>query len=298
VTAARQRLKKILASPVSIPVAPIFDPLSARVAELVGWEVCKISGSVAKYANLAVPDGVPLANTSDLADVCRRITRVADVSLIVDADDGGSALGLRRTVRELEAAGVAAMEIEDNLVPTHFIEERHALMVSKEEHVRKLEAAVAAKQDPDTIIVGRTTAMFLVPLEEALDRVSAYAQTGVDAIMLPGLGKKGLSPDPRNDLAAVHEVAKLPLFVSGLPEDLLNDEAWLLANDVRLRFNAQAPYRMAVKAMYDALTYLKDGGRAEDLKDRWIPADIAEKLLRTDELKKWDVDYGWTESNQ
>jgi carboxyvinyl-carboxyphosphonate phosphorylmutase len=296
VTAARQRLRKILASPVSLSVAPIFDPLSARVAELVGWEVVKISGSVAKYASLAVPDGVPMANVTDLADVCRRITRITDVSLIVDADDGGSALGLRRTVRELEDAGVAAMEIEDNLVPSHFIEERHAFMVSKEEHVRKLEAAVAAKRDPDTVIVGRTTALYLLPLEEALDRVRAYSQTGVDALMMPGLGKQGLSPNPREDIAAVHEASGLPLFLSGLPDELVHDEAWLLANDVRLRFNAQATYRMAVQAMYDALTYLKGGGRAEDLRDRWIPSEIADALLRTDDLKKWDEDYGWTES--
>ena len=90
---ARERFRTMLSTGACTPAAPIFDPLSARIADMLGWEVCKLSGSVGKFANLAVPDGLPLANMSDLADVCARISRVADVCLIADADDGGGGEG-------------------------------------------------------------------------------------------------------------------------------------------------------------------------------------------------------------
>ena len=91
-----------------------------------------LSGSVGKAANLGVPD-IVLSNMSDVVDHCRRITRMAAVSLMVDAEDGfGNAVNVRRTVQEMEAAGVSAIEIEDNLVPKRF-NVRNPGLVSKEE---------------------------------------------------------------------------------------------------------------------------------------------------------------------
>ena len=113
----RQDFRQALSGDAPVLAANIFDPLSARIAQLLGYSVCVLSGSVAKAASLAVPDLV-LANMSDLADACRRIMRAAPVSLMVDAEDGyGGAVNVMRTVSELEAAGVSAIEIEDNAVP-------------------------------------------------------------------------------------------------------------------------------------------------------------------------------------
>jgi oxaloacetate decarboxylase len=292
-TAANARLRQALDTPGGEKVAPIYDPLSARIAEMVGWEVCKLSGSVGKFANLAVPDGVPMTNNSDLVDVIRRIKRAApSISLVIDGDDGGSALTLLRSIRELEEAGMSGIELEDNTVPSRFISERHALMVDKDEHVAKLRAALAARQDPSTVIIGRTTALYLEPLPQALDRISAYAATGVDAICLPGLGAKGISPNPRTDIEAVAEAAGLPLCISGLPRELADDHDWLAKNRVGLRYNAQVSYRAAVKAIYDGLTYLKDGPW-EDLKDGWPSADVLARVTRTDELRAFDAEYGF-----
>ena len=116
---AREQFRSVISRPTCTLAANIFDPLSARIAHMLEYEVCVLSGSVGKVANLAVPDGV-LANMSDVVDHCRRITRIADVSLMVDAEDGfGNAVNAARTVREMEAAGVSAIEIEDNFVPKH-----------------------------------------------------------------------------------------------------------------------------------------------------------------------------------
>jgi carboxyvinyl-carboxyphosphonate phosphorylmutase len=96
----REQFRSVLARPICTLAANIFDPLSARIAHMLGYEVCVLSGSAGKAANLAVPDLV-LSTMSDVVDHCRRITRSADVSLMVDAEDGfGNAVNVMRTVRK------------------------------------------------------------------------------------------------------------------------------------------------------------------------------------------------------
>jgi len=285
---ARERFRQILSRSACTPAAPVFDPLSARIADMLGWEVCKLSGSVGKFANLAVPDGVPLANMSDLVDVCLRINRVSDMCLIADADEGGgNALNVYRTVRELEAVGVVAIELEDNLVPTRFgeAEERHWLMIPVQEQCDKLRAAVAARRDPLTVIVGRTVALSQLPLEEALERIKAYSQTGVEAIMLTRL------PRGRADIEALHRTTSLPLFVLGAPPDDASAPGFLAAHGARIFYLGLTVYGMTVKTIYDGLKHLKEGGSPADLKDRAAPKELIEAVNRTEEFMAWQKKF-------
>jgi len=207
---ARERFRHVMSRPTCTVAANIFDPLSARIAHMLDYEVCFLSGSVGKVANLGVPD-IVLYNMSDAVDHCRRITRMADVSLMVDGEDGfGNAVNVVRTVKELEAAGVSAIEIEDNVAPVRFNAADPGLY-SKAEQVGKLEAAVAARTDPTTVIVARTAALTSCPLDEALERMRAYAQTGVEAIRLVGVRT-------REQLEAVHQATALPLTVLSPPQ--------------------------------------------------------------------------------
>ena len=297
---ARERFRTILSRNACTPIAPIFDPLSARIADMMGWEACKLAGSVAKAANLAVPDSVPLTSMSDLVDVCRRITRVANLPLVVDADDcGATPANVYRGVRELEAAGVSVIEIEDNLVPLRLDTTvgRHSLMIAKEEQVGKLRAAVAARADPTTVIAARTTALQELSLEETLARVRAYSQTGVDAIMIPG----GRVPISLADIQAVGRATTLPILVTtsppivGLSGEFAKDSQTLMACGVKSVFLGvglgQPPFAMAIKAIWDALKYLQDGGAAEDLKDRQASPELMREVTRTDEYLKWEREY-------
>ena len=291
---ARERFRAILSRNTCTPAASIFDPLSARIADMMGWEACKLAGSVAKAANMAVPDAVPFTNLSDMVDVCVRIARAANLPLIIDADDGGATpVNVFRTVREFEAAGVACIEIEDNQVPPRLdtAAARHALMIPKEEQVGKLRAAVAARTDPTTVIAARTTVFEQkLPPAEALDRIRAYSQTGVDAIMLPGGGVT------RADVEAAHRATSLPIIVTTSPPNLsLKDSPFLLAHGVKVIYLGvglgQPPFAMAVKAIYDAMKHLKDGGAAEDLKDRQASPELMRQVIRTDEFLKWEREY-------
>ena len=280
---ARERFRTVLSRPDCTLAANIFDPLSARIAHMLGYEVCFLSGSVHKVANLAVPD-IVLTNMSDLVDVCRRITRIADVSLMHDGEDGfGNAVNVVRSVKELEAAGVSAIEIEDAIPPVRFNQGTLGLY-SEFEQVGKLEAAVAARADPMTVIVARTTALDQFPLTEALDRIKAYSQTGVEAIRLAGL-------KTRAQLEAVHQATPLPITVLSPPDDMMNDKEFMAANGVRIVMAGNPAFGMAIQAMYDCFKHLKEGGPVEDLAPREANAELLRQVNRTDEFIQLQEQY-------
>jgi carboxyvinyl-carboxyphosphonate phosphorylmutase len=280
----RERFRSVLARPTCTLAANIFDPLSARIAHVLGYEVCVLSGSVGKVANLAVPD-IVLANMSDVVDHCRRITRVADVSLMVDAEDGfGNAVNVMRTVKELEAAGVSAIEIEDNVVPKRFHVSQPGL-VSTAEQVAKLKAAVAARSDPTTVIVARTSALAECSLGEALERIRAYVDTGAEALMLVG-ARRG-----RSDLEAVRQATSLPLCVLSPPPDVRNDVGFLEGSGVRILMLGNPTFAVAVKAIYDSLKHLKEGGALETLHNRQASPELLRAVNRTDEFAQQQQEY-------
>ena len=131
---ARERFRRVISRPECTLAANIFDPLSARIAHMLDYEVCFLSGSVGKVANLGVPD-IVMTNMTDLVDVCRRITRIADVSLMHDGEDGfGNAVNVVRSVKELEAAGVSAIEIEDAIPPLRFNQKNPSPTTATEEN--------------------------------------------------------------------------------------------------------------------------------------------------------------------
>ncbi|HEY7489887.1 MAG TPA: isocitrate lyase/PEP mutase family protein [Candidatus Tectomicrobia bacterium] len=283
-SSVRERFRRVLARPTCTLAANIFDPLSARIAHMLEYEVCVLSGSVGKVATLAAPD-IVLSNMSDVVEHCRRITRMADVSLMVDAEDGfGNAVNVIRTVKELEAAGVSGIEIEDNVVPRQFGVARPGL-VSTAEQVGKLKAAVAARSDPTTVIVARTSALAECTLEEALERIRAYAATGAEALMLVGM-RRG-----RADLEAVHQAASLPLCVLNPPAEVRNDAPFLAANGVRILMLGNPTFAVAVKAIYDSLQHLHEGGALEALQDRQASPDLLRAVNRTDEFMQQQRAY-------
>lgn len=280
----REQFRRVLARPTCTLAANIFDPLSARLAQMLGYEVCVLSGSAGKAANLAVPDLV-LSNMSDGVDHCRRILRSAEVSLMVDAEDGfGNAVNVMRTVKELEAAGVSGIEIEDNAVPRQFHVANPGL-VSQAEQVGKLKAAVAARTDPTTVIIARTSALAECPLEEALERIRAYSDTGSEALMLVG-SRRG-----RSDLEAVHSVTALPLCVLNPPPEVRNDPDFLAAHGVRILMLGNPTYAVAVQAIYDSLKHLKDGESLEALQDRQASPDLLRAVTRTEEFMQHQQIY-------
>ena len=168
----------------------VFDPISARIAEDLGFEVGMFAGSIASGTVLGAPDYVVLT-LSEFAEQIYRICRAGQLSLMVDADHGyGNALNVRRTVEELEAAGVAALTIEDTLLPMAFGgSDGDGNLIPLEEGVGKMKAALSGRTDPNLVVAGRTSSI-RVSVDECIRRVKAYEAVGVDAVFLAGASTK------------------------------------------------------------------------------------------------------------
>ena len=143
-------------------------------------------GSVASLAVLGDPD-IALITLTELAEQMRRMSRAADLPVLVDADHGyGNALNVRRTVQELDAAGAGGLTIEDTLLPQTFGEKKTQL-ISLEEGVGKMKAAVDGRGDPTLVILARTGAASITSLGDAIERARAYEATGVDGLFFTGI---------------------------------------------------------------------------------------------------------------
>ena len=278
----RKQYRRLLEGDACIHPASVFDAMSARMAESLGFEAGMFAGSIASGTVLGAPDLVLLTLT-EFAEQIRRITRGSDLPLMVDADHGyGNALNVMRTVEELETSGVAALTIEDTVLPSPFGGQGEGL-VSVEEMLGKLRGAVAARQDPSLVVIGRTGALRGGGIGEAEKRVKAYQETGIDAIFLAGASK-------REEVEAMHRATRLPLLVGGAPP-ALSDRNFLATHGVRIALQGHQPFYAAAKAVYDTLKYLREGGSPAGLKDRVASEELLTIALKQKDYKRWQGDY-------
>ena len=273
----RRRYREVLEGAVCVHPASVFDAMSARMAESLGFEVGMFSGSIGSGVVLGAPDLTVLTLT-EFADQIRRIARGSDLPLMVDADHGyGNALNVMRTVEELESAGVSAVMIEDTVLPVPF-GGHGAGLISTDEMLGKLRAAVSARQDPSLVVIGRTAALRHGGVAEASKRLQAYQETGIDGIFLAGA-------TTREQVEAMHRATRLPLLLGGAPP-ALSDKSFLAANGVRIALQGHHPFYAAAKAVYDTLKYLREGGAPAGLKDRVASEDLLRIALKQDEYAR------------
>jgi carboxyvinyl-carboxyphosphonate phosphorylmutase len=282
-TARRERFRSILAGDRCVNPASVFDPISARIAEGLGFEVGMFAGSIASGTVLGAPDLVVLTLT-EFAEQIHRMCRAGDLSLMVDADHGyGNALSVMRTVEELESAGVAALTIEDTVLPRTFGAAGQEQLLSLEEGVGKMKAALAARQDPGLAIAGRTGALRGFGIPETIRRVKAYEAAGVDAIFLAGART-------RAEIQAVRAELKVPLLLGGAGGEL-EDRQFLGANGVRVALQGHLPFQAAVKAVYDTLKALRDGVPPADLGPQLASAELMAQVTRQADYSRWAEDF-------
>jgi len=282
-TDRRQRLRAVLAGGTCVHPGSVFDPMSARIAEELGFEVGMFAGSTASLTVLGAPDLIVLTLT-EFADQARRICRaVRRLPLLVDADHGyGNALSAMRTVEELEAAGVAAMTLEDTVLPRPYGTGKVSL-ISLEEGLGRMKAALAARDDPSFVIVARTGAVAVNGIADAVERTKAYTQSGADALFYTGIRT-------RAELDAVAAVATLPIILGGVEGTEVNDRAYLAARGVRIALQGHQPIMAAQKAVHDTLKALREGVRPTDLPG--LPKDdLMARVTRDADYKRWTRDY-------
>jgi carboxyvinyl-carboxyphosphonate phosphorylmutase len=181
-TKATTALKQMIADPEILVAPSAYDALSVRIIQSMGFKAIHLTGSGATASMLGLPD-IGLATMTEMADAARHAVAVSTVPVFGDADSGhGNALNVYRTITELERTGLAGVHLEDQPTPKrcgHYLDKQ---VVSTEEMVGKIRAAVAARSDPDFQIIARTDARECIGFDEAIRRSVAYAEAGADCI--------------------------------------------------------------------------------------------------------------------
>ncbi|MEI9925631.1 MAG: isocitrate lyase/PEP mutase family protein [Bradyrhizobium sp.] len=271
----RAALRSILSGSACIRPGSVYDAISIRIAEDIGFEVGMFGGSVASLAVLGDPD-IALITLTELAEQMRRMSRAAALPVLVDADHGyGNAMNVRRTVQELEAAGAAGLTIEDTLLPQAYGQAKPQL-ISLEEGVGKMKGALDGRGDPALVIVARTGAASITSLEDTIVRAKAYEATGVDALFFTGIKTK-------NELEAIAVATTLPIVLGGAPE-AMNDLDYLSRLRVRIALQGHAPIAAATQSVYATLKALRDGLPPKDLKGL-ASSELTNKVTREADVK-------------
>ncbi|WP_339487094.1 isocitrate lyase/PEP mutase family protein [Pseudomonas sp. EL_65y_Pfl2_R95] len=273
----RSAFRALLEANSCFHTASVFDPMSARIAADLGFEVGILGGSVASLQVIAAPD-FALITLSEFVEQATRIGRVSRLPVIADADHGyGNALNVMRTVVELERAGIAALTIEDTLLPAQF-GRKSTDLISIAEGVGKIRAALEARVDPDLSIIARTHAGVL-EVDEVISRTLAYQRAGADGICIVGI-------EDFEHLEKIAEHLSVPLMLVTYGNPKLRDDARLAKLGVRIVVNGHGAYFAAIKATYDALREQR-GAVASELS----ASELALKYTLPEEYIVWAEEF-------
>jgi len=281
-TEQRERFRAILGGANCLYPASVFDPVSARIAEDLGFELGMFAGSVASLVVLGAPD-LTLITLTEFAEQAHRICRAGKLPLLVDADHGyGNALNVMRTVEELETAGIAALTIEDTALPQAFGAGGAIKLLPIEEGAGKMKAALAGRRDPRLAIVGRTSAIAVTGVEDALKRAQAYEAAGVDAMFFVGLRT-------RAQLETISAGCRIPIVLGGVGAEL-SDRDYLSSRGVRICLQGHQPFMAAVAAVQETMKALRDGVPPSKLA-HIASAQLMQQLCRDADYARWTKDF-------
>lgn len=240
----------------------VFDALSAKIAQYVGFEAMFQTGYGSSAALLGMPD-FGLLNSGETVDNATRIIRAVRVPVLVDADTGyGNPLNVWRLVRDLESLGAAGIFLEDQVWPKRCGHMVGKDVIPKDEYIPKLRAALEARQSKDFIIVARTDARAPIGLEEAIERGKAYRKAGADVIFVE-------APRSVEELKKVADEIDAPLVANmiedGVTPNLSASELLKLGYQIAV-FPLSAIYS-ATFAMRQVLTELRNTGTTKDTRN-------------------------------
>ncbi len=281
-TGPRQVLRTLLRSGThAVPGA--FNAASALLAERAGFPAVYVSGAGTANGMAGVPD-VGLLSLEEVARHARYTAEAVSVPVIVDADTGfGEPLGVMRAVRELEGAGVSALHLEDQENPKRCGHLRGKRLVSTDAMLRKLDAAVRARRDPDFVLIARTDARGVDGLDAAIERSIRYVEAGADVLFPEGL-------ESAEEFARVAAELPVPLLANmtefGRTPYLTVEELGALG--YRLVLFPMTAFRVAMKAVEEAYLQLRREGSQQGFLDRMQTRSELYELVRYAEYASLD----------
>lgn len=254
-----------------------YDGLTARLVEQAGFPVVYATGAGISNSQLAMPD-VGLATMNEILEQVRKMVGAVEIPILADIDTGfGNAVNLFRTIREFERAGAAAVQIEDQVSPKRCGHFNGKQIVSFEEAVGKIRAAVEARSDPDMVIIARTDAIAVAGMDEALRRGKAFLEAGADVIFVE-------APNSREELALVGRSlpgAKVANIVEGGKTPVVG-AADLASMGYSIALYANLVLRSSVFAIQQNLAHLRDHGDTQGVLDQIITMQERANVTRKD----------------
>lgn len=264
----------------------VYDALSARIAEQVGFEVVFQSGYSASAGILGMPD-YGFLNAGETVEQARKIVRAISIPLIVDVDTGyGNPLTVWRLIRDLERAGVAGVFLEDQVWPKRCGHMSGKQVVPMDDYIPKLKVAVEAKRNKEFVIVARTDAIEPLGLEEAIRRGKAYRKAGADAVFIE-------APRTMDELKMIAKSVDAPLvanMMEGGKTPLLSaEELWKIG--FRLVVFPLTALFAATYAMREAFQTLKTKGVTKSFMNRMVTFEEFNKLIDLPKYKQLERKY-------
>jgi len=289
----RHSLRERLGSsrePLRVP--GIYDGLSALLAEQAGFEAAFLSGACLSFARFGRPD-VGLVTASEVAATVAILRDRVNLPLIVDIDTGfGNALNVQRTVRDLERAGASALQMEDQVAPKRCGHMAGKTVVSRDEMVGKIKAALDARHDDATIIIARTDALAVNGFEDALDRAEHYLLAGADALFIE-------APQTHDQMKVIGERfgERAPL-VHNLVEggnSPVADAAALAALNYRIALYPAALLNITTPVAEMVLRVIADTGSTDSLRGQMYDLFDLNRLLGAEQLLATGAQFGGEE---
>lgn len=272
-------------------IAPgIYDGYGARMVAAAGFEAVYMTGNGVSAALLGRPD-VGLVDLTMIAAHARNVASCMDLPLICDADTGyGGIVNMRRTVQEFEAAGVAGIHIEDQISPKRCAQFPGARTVlAFEEAVKKIEAAVAARNDPDFLVIGRTDSAGSMGLDEAIRRAQAFERAGVGAVFVELKAHAGILEDLKRVANAVAIPCMVNVDAGGPLFDLKADA--LHHHGIGIAIYPALVRNAVGFAMREALAGLKRDGSTLATRSRMMSGAEYAEVLGLQEVEDWEVKF-------
>lgn len=273
--------RRRLAEPRILLAPGVYDAFTALLAEQAGFEALYLSGASIAYTRLGRSD-VGLVTATEVANTLSHITERVSLPIIVDADTGfGNAINTQRTVRELERAGAAMIQLEDQSFPKRCGHLQGKSVIPVTEMRGKLRAALDARRSDSTLILARTDALAVEGLDAAFDRAQAYLECGVDALFIEALR----SPADM-DAACTRFASRLPLLANMVEggETPLESASQLGERGFRIVIFPGGAARAAAYALDDYYRQLRAAGTTHPLRDRMLDFAGINALIGTPQL--------------
>ena len=281
-------LSKLLSRQNDILVMPgVYDALTAKIAEQVGFEAIFQTGYGTSASLLALPDFGFLSITETVENA-RRITRAVDIPLIVDADTGyGNPLTVSKLVNDLQRIGASGIFLEDQVWPKRCGHMLGKEVIPSQEYIQKLRSAIDAKtKDSDFIIVARTDAMAPLGIDEAIKRGKLYREIGADIVFVE-------APSSIEDMKKIADQIDAPLVANMIEEGVTPNltSAELLEMGYKIALFPLSGLYSSAYAIFETFKTLKDTGTTKTLKDKMMKFKEFNKLVSLDKYMTMENKY-------